>query len=236
MGTLHDVYQLKPNALSSSAILKIRKNCEDAFLKCINLGERVAKETGIFSDTFLYISDDGKVERLAVYLPERIIDFKEPGIYLSIQSNVKWGFNDGFVKGIESAAPFMEDSLFFIIYDTKIDIFEIVNGKLHIEVRDDLDKWDYSFENYMLANYADSPQIFADYYMDKVTELSLSLEDMSANDADPGTYFELEEYEELLDKIVGFSEYIPDNELKVIKEWFKEKIAFQKDWEDLYYR
>ena len=236
MGTLNEVYQLKPLALSASAILKIKTNCEDSFLDFFNLRHVLTKEKGIFSDTFLCISDDGKVKRLAIYSPDRIIDFKEPGIYLSIQSDGKWGFNDAFVKGIESAAPFLEDALFFVIYDQRISRFEILNGKLHIEATNDFDKWDYTFDKYILSNYKDSPQMIADYYIDQVVELKLHLEDLVANDDDPGIYYELEEYEDLLGKIVRFSEYITPEELKNIKDWLKEKITFQKDWEVQYYR
>lgn len=235
MGTLHEVYQLKPKALSSSAILKVRKNCEDAFLKRFKLSNTI-EEKGIFSDTFMSISDDGKVQRLAIYSPERKIDFKEPGIYLSIQSDGKWGFNSDFEKGIERAAPFLEDSLFFIVYDTQVTRYEIVCGKLNIDVRNDLDKWDYSFDKYILSNYTDSPQIIADYYIDKAAELKVFLEDMIANDSDPGDYYEVEEYEDLLDIIARFSEYIPEKEYLSIKDWFKEKIAFQKAWEDQHYK
>ena len=235
MGTLHEVYQLKPKALSCSAILKIRKNCEDAFLKSFKLSNTV-KEKGIFSDTFMYISDDGKVERLAIYSPERKIDFKEPGIYLSIQSDGKRGFNSEFEGGIHSAAPFLEDSLFFVIYDTQITQYEIISGELKAEVSNNLDKWDYSFDKYILSNYLDSPQIIADYYIDKAAELKIYLEDMIANNSNPGDYYEVEEYEELLDTIIRFGEYVSEKELGNIKEWFKEKIAFQKAWEDEHYQ
>lgn len=236
MGTLNEVYQLKPIALSASAILKIKKSFEDSFLESFNLKNADIKERGIFSDTFLYISDDGKVERLAIYSTDRIIDFRKPGIYLSIQSDAKWGFNDPFIKGIESAAPFIEDTLFFVIYDESISRFEILNGKLQIEVTNDFDKWDYRFDKYILSNFSDSPQMIADYYTDQVIELKLSLEDMIANDDDPGIYYEVEEYEDLLNKIVEYSEYIPTDELNTIKDWLKEKIVFQKDRENKYYR
>ncbi len=236
MGTLNEVYQLKPRALSASAILKIKKNCEDSFLKSFKLENTLTEEKGIFSDTFLYVSKDGKVERLAIYSPERTIDFKEPGIYLSIQSDGKWGFNDAFIEGIESAATFLEDSLFFVIYDKQMSRFEIENGKLHLEVTHNFDTWEYAFDNYLVSNYGESPQMIADYYTDKVIELKLFLEELVANDDDPGTYFELEEYEDLLSTILSFGEYIPGEELKSIQDWLKEKIVFQKDWEDQHYR
>lgn len=235
MGTLNEVYQLKPIALSASAILKIKKSFEDSFLKSFNLKNTDIMETGIFSDTFLYISDDGKVERLAIYSPERIIDFKEPGIYLSIRSDGKWGFTNAFIKGIENAAPFIEDTLFFVIYDERISRFEILNGKLHIEVTNDFDKWGYRFDNYVLSNFSDSPQMIADYYIDTVIELKLFFEYLIANDNDPGTYYEVEEYEDLLNKIVTYSEYISTDEFNTIKDWLNEKIVFQKDWENKYY-
>ncbi|WP_343606416.1 hypothetical protein [Fluviicola sp.] len=236
MGTLNEVYQLKPIVLSASAILKVKKNCEDSFLKSFDLTNTVAKEKGIFSDTFLYIADEGKVERLAIYSPERIIDFKETGMYLSIQSDGKWGFNDAFVEGVENAAPFLNDALFFVIYDDRISRFEISNGKLNLEVTYGFDKWDYAFDKYILSNYSDSPQIIADYYMDQVIELKLFLEDLAANDEDPGKWCEVEEYEDLFSKITEFSEYISTEELNNTMDWLNEKIAFQKKWEDQYYR
>lgn len=235
MGTLNEVYQLRPIVLCASAILKIKKDSEDSFLKSLNLINPFPKEKGIFSDTFLYVSDDGKVNRLAIYSPERIIDFKEPGIYLSIQSDGKWGFNDEFINGIESAAPFLEDTLFFIIYDKQISRFEILNGKLHLEVTHDFYKWDYAFDKYIISNYNDFPQMIANYYIDVVIELKLFLEDLAANGEDPGIYYESEEYEDLLVKISRFSEFISTEELQNITNWLKEKIAFQKKWEDEYY-
>lgn len=236
MGTLNEVYQLKPIALSASAILKVKKSFENSFLKNFNLKNTDIKERGIFSDTFLYISNDGKVERLAIYSTDRIIDFKEPGIYLSIQSNCKWGLNDPFIKGIESAAPFIEDSLFFVIYDERIRRFEILNGKLNIEETNDFDKWDYRFDKYIVSNFGDSPQIIAHYYIDTVIELKLALEDRIANDSDPGAYYEVEDYEDLLSKIVTYSEYISTDEFNSIKDWLNEKIVFQQDWENQDYR
>lgn len=236
MGTLNEVHQLKPVALSTSAILKVRKNCEDPFLKSFNLEHTVAEAQGIFSDTFLYISAKGKVERLAIYSPERIIDFKESGIYLSIQSDGKWGFNDAFDNGIESAAPYLENALFFVIYDTRISRYEILDGKLHLDVTNNFDQWDYAFDQYVLSNYGDEPQVIADYFVDQVIELQLFLEDMVAHDNDPGDYYELEEYEDLLSKIERFSAYIPAGELENIQAWLNERIAFQKSWDDQHYQ
>lgn len=235
MGTLNEVYQLKPIALSASAILKVKKNCEDSFLKHFDLKNTVTKEKGLFSDTFVSISDNGKVERIAIYSPERTIDFKEPGIYLSIQSDGKWGFNDEFVEGVESAAPFLEDTLFFVIYDERITRFEVLNGQLRIEVTNNFDQWEHQFDNYLRSNYSDSPQLIADYCVDEVIELRLFLEDLEANDNDPGIYYELEDYEELLSKISRYREYIPTEEFKELEDWLNEKITFQKKWEDQRY-
>ena len=236
MGTLNEVYQLKPITLSASAVLKVKKNCEESFLKQFDLKEIGPEVKGLFSDTFVCRSDDGKVERIAIYSPERLLDLQDPGIYLSIQSDGKWGFSDAFIEGIERTAPYLEDSLFFVIYDTRISCFNITNGELSIEETTDFDQWDYAFDKYVLDHYKDSPQLIANYYTDVVIELKLFLEDLVANDNDPGTYFELEEYEELLDKIVRYREYISTEKFKVIKDWLEEKIAFQKDWEEQYYR
>lgn len=194
------------------------------------------KRKGIFSDTFLYVSDDGKVDRLAIYSPDRVLDLQVPGVYLSIQSDGKWGFNDPFIQGIETAAPFLEDALFFVIYDVQVSRFEILNGKLHVEVTQDFDQWDCVFDKYVVAHCRDWPQVVADYYMDKVVELRLFMDDLIANDCDPCAYYELEEYEDLLQQVDSYSEYIPVEALQHVKEWLNERIAFQKDWDDQYYR
>jgi hypothetical protein len=236
MGTLNEVYQLKPVTLAASAILKVKKKCENSFLHYFNIENSETKAKPIFSDTLVSITNDGKVERLAIYSPERIIKFKEAGIYLSIQSDGKWGFNDAFIEGIERSAPYLEDSLFFVIYDKQISRFEILDGQLNVQVTNDFDKWDFKFDKYILAHYQDAPQIIADYYIDQASEMKLFLEDLVANNDDPGSYYELEEYEDLLNKILQYSKYIPTKELKNFKDWFQEKIAFQKNWEDQHYR
>lgn len=236
MGTLNEVYQLKPITLSASAVLKVKKNCEESFLKQFNLGEIGPVIKGLFSDTFVCKSDDGKVERIAIYSPERILDLEEPGIYLSIQSDGKWGFNDAFIEGVERATPYLEDSLFFVIYDTRISRFTITNGKLHIEVTTDFDQYDHAFNKYILFHYENSPQLIADYYKDEVIELKMFLEELADNDNDPRSYYELEEYEELLNKVISYSTYIPTKDLKQMKDWIEEQITLQKDWEDQYYR
>lgn len=235
MGTLNEVYQLKPITLSASAILKVKKNCEESFLKRFNLSEISSVVKGIFSDTFVCKSADGIVERIAIYSPERMVNLQEPGIYLSIQSDGKWGFNDEFINGIKSASPFLEDSLFFVIYDTRISRFNITNGELEIEETTDFKKWDYAFDKYVLYHYNHTPQLIADYYRDEIIELKLILEKLTENDGEPRSYNELEDYEELLKKIISYSEYIPTKELIQTKNWLQEQITLQKDWEDQFY-
>ncbi|GAA3629528.1 hypothetical protein [Flavivirga jejuensis] len=236
MGSLNEVYQLKPITLSASAVLKVKKNCEESFLKRFDLEEIGSEVKGFFSDTFVYKSDDGKVERMAIYSAERLLDLQEPGIYLSIQSDGKWGFNDAFIKGIERTSPYLEDTLFFVIYDTRISRFNITNGKLHIKETTDFDQWDHAFDKYVLYHYKESPQLIADYYKDEVIEMRLFLEELVDNDDDPRSYYELEEYEELLNKIIRFGKYIPMEELKIMKDWLQEQIVLQKKWEENYYR
>ncbi|MCC7452798.1 MAG: hypothetical protein IT222_01425 [Crocinitomix sp.] len=236
MGTLNEVYQLKPITLAASAILKVKKNCENSFLHSFNLENIETKTKPIFSDTFVSIKNNGNVERMAIYSPTRTINFKEPGIYLSIQSDGKWGFNDAFIEGIKSSAPFLADSLFFVIYDTQISRFEILDGQLNIQVTTDFDKWDHQFDKYIITHFQDSPQLIADYYIDHVFEMKLFLEDLVANNDDPGAYYELEEYEDLLTKILQYGEYSSPKELKTIKDWLQERIAFQKNWEDQHYQ
>lgn len=235
MGTLNEVYQLKPIALSASAILKVKKNCEDSFMKQFDFREFGEEVKGLFSDMFVCKSNDGNVERLAIYSPNRTINFKESGIYLSIQSNGKWGFCDAFEKGIEDIAPFLEDSLFFIIYDVRISRYEVLSGKLRIEVTNDFDKWDYRFDQYVLSNYQESPQVIADFYVDQIVEMKLHYDEMIKDDEDPGRCYEEEEYEELLIKIRACKKNIPNQEMKNLENWLEERIIQQKAWDDQYY-
>lgn len=44
-----------------------------------------------FDNTFGVISNDGIIERFAMYYEDKVIDFKTPGIYIRIQGQSKSG-------------------------------------------------------------------------------------------------------------------------------------------------
>jgi hypothetical protein len=236
MGTLHEIYQLKPRVITQSAILIIKKDMETSFLEKFppNKSEEV-NEWGIFSNTFVKKSNDGKVERHAMYACDRIIDFKAPGIYLTIQSGSKYGFNDGFIQGVKSIAPYLENTLFYVIWDRLISRFEIKNGVFSLQEAKNFNDWDYSFDKYLISNYIKFPQFIADFFVDQIVEMKLHYDDMIKEGDDPGILYETEEYEELLNKIRTYKKNISIEKMKNIESWLKEKLILQRIWEDQEY-
>ncbi|NOQ74224.1 MAG: hypothetical protein GQ574_19605 [Crocinitomix sp.] len=171
MGTLHIVYQLKPKVISKAAILCVRKEMQSAFLEKFRPNKSKDKnEWGIFSNTAGIISNDGKVERYSMYSTDRIIDFKVSGVYISIQSGSKYGFGEDFVTLIENFSPYLENTLFFVTWDYIIRRFEIKDGEFSFQLTKDFDQWDYSSDEYVDSNYIQSPQIIADFYVDRIIE------------------------------------------------------------------
>lgn len=236
MGTLHKVYQLKPKVIVDGAILLVKKDKEKSFLeKFPSSKPKEEDEWSIFSNTFVKRSNDGKVQRYAIYGSDRVIDFKESGIYLSIQSGSKYGFGNDFIEGIKNISPYLENTLFYVIYDHLISRFEIENGVLTLNSAKNFDEWNYRFEEYLACNYIQSPQTLADFYVDQIIESMMHQDEMIKKGNDPGSYFEIEEYEELLGKIWTYEKYIPLEIMKKLEPWLKERIIFQKIWDDEHY-
>lgn len=235
MGTLNEVYQLKSFVLSASAVLKVRKEKEHAFMKAFDITEVGPNITGLFSDTFVSKSTDGKVERMAIYAAERFLPVRDGDIYLSIQSDGKWGFNDAFTNGIERAAPFLEDALFFVIYDIRITRFTIENGILSIDETTNFDEWDHQFDQYVLSHYMDFPVIITEYFLDEVVELKMHLEELAAEGGNPRSFYEWEDFEEFLNKLISYRSYLPMEKVEPMEAWLREQIVLQKAWDDAYY-
>jgi hypothetical protein len=236
MGTLHEIYQLRPKALSDGAILPVKKKKRRLFLEqYAGKSDSKKEEWGLFSNTFAINSAEGKVHRIAIYSSTRILDFGESGIYIAIQSGSKYGFDSTFEEKLQSLAPFLEDALFYVIWDNIRTRFEVKDGTLSFQKEKDFDQWDYSFEKYLTSNYVQYPQIVADFYVDQIIEMKLRLEDLVANDEDPRLYYDVEEYEEVLNNLNSYEAYIPVKVLNDLKGWLKEQFILQKDWEEKYY-
>jgi hypothetical protein len=233
MGTLHEVHQLKPTVISEAAIVRVKKEKQSAFLKKYKTAKSENNlEWGLFSNTMAIISADGKVERYSMYSANRIIDLKVPGVYISIQSGSKYGFNSDFDEFIGELAPYLENALFFVIWDFVIRRYEIENGALTFQLRKDFEKWDYDFEKYLDSNYPDSPQVRADFYVDRITEMQLFIDELIKDDDDPGIMQEVEDYEDLLQKLDAHKNHIPNKQVKAINDWLNDRLIFQRAWED----
>ncbi len=222
MGTLHEVYQLKPRVINPGAILKVCKDKENLFLEKHPINKNIYnKSQGFSSDTFITNSNDGKVERVAMYATERIIDFEEPGIYISIQDGSKYGFVN-FENFLTDLTPYLDDALFYVIWDFIISRYEIKNRKLYFKSTEDFALWDYNFEKYVLANYASSKQLIAEFYIEKTNEMILRHVEMIKNGENPKEwYHEMEDYEDLLNKLYHYKERIPTVKFQELEDWLK---------------
>jgi hypothetical protein len=225
MGTLHKVYQLKPKVIISGAILRIKKDQENLFSEKYNVDKNLYnKRQGIFSNTGVTNSTDGKIERYAIYANEKIIDFEKSGLYISIQDGSKYGFEKDFNEFLSEMSPYLEDALFYVFWDTIIYRYEIINGKLYFESTENFANWNYSFEEYILANYFSSQQIIADFYIEETDEMILRYTERIKYDDDPKEFYEVEEYEDMLTKINHYKEYISIERFTELEYWLKTQI------------
>jgi len=227
MGTLHSVYQLKSRVLNSGAILRVRKDKESLFSeKYTQINQTSNRGTfGIFSNTFITNAPDGKVRRYSVYATERVIDCKEPGIYVCIQCGSKSGFDNDFNTFLKDMALYLEDSLFYVIWDHIISRYEITNGELYFKSTTDFDRWNYDFGEYLIQNYTDSKQLIADYYVEQVNEIIIWHEEMIGLGEDPkALYYDLEDYETLLHQISNCKNDIATEKFKAIEDWLTTQI------------
>lgn len=225
MGTLNEVYQLKPKVINSGAILPVRKDKEHLFQeKYIGSRTGYSDGYGIFSNTFVTKSDDGKIRRYAIYANERIIDFGKPGLYVAIQDGSKHGFGRDFNEFLNNIAPYLEDALFYIIWDAEISRYEITDGKLYFRSSDDFNRWNFSFEEYLIAEYSDNRQIIADFHVDITHEMIARHNERIKFSEDPKEFYDPEEYEDLLHKINSYKNDISANEFKKLETWLKDQI------------
>lgn len=221
MGDLHGVTQLKPRIILGGAILKIKKEKEEKFLEKYPIGVTSLGELGIFDHTFMTISDDGIVERYAMYHDHKVIDFKTPGIYVQVRGQSKHGPNRyDYVDFMSNLSAYLEDVLFCVHYCDDIDQYEIKNGVLYFK---DKGKF-YEFDDYLIVDYASSPEIIADFYIERINELILFNNDLIENGEHLNDYYDQEDYEDLLNKIRKYNDYISIEKFKELEDWLKTQI------------
>lgn len=224
MGTLHEIYQIKPKVISTAAVLPVKNELEVSFLKTYL---KQNEHWGIFSNTFVFESKDGKVPRIALYCAERYVQFPNPGFYILIQSGSKYGFETAFEENLKKIAAFLEDSLFYVIWDFLLAKYEIVNGVLFIHHEKNFNESN-DFETYLHDHYPD--EILAKYYLDCVIEMQLFYNEMLENENEPGNVYEVEDYEKKLQKLVQYKEWIDVQEYKEMYQWLETRISFQIQW------
>ncbi|REC51363.1 MULTISPECIES: hypothetical protein [Chryseobacterium] len=222
MGNLYNVEQLKPKVITGGAILQVKKEKEEEFLEKYSNEFTYIGEWGIFNNTFAVISSDGIVERCAIYHEDKIIDFKTPGIYIQIQGQSKSGLGGHiYLDFMTNLSFYLEDALFCVYYIDNVDQYEIKEGVLNYQ---DKGKFDY-FEDYLLSNYASSPEIIADYYAEEVYEFQLRYEERTRMEDDPKEGYDPEDYEELLEKLNHYKDFLPRDKAEECVSWLKQQIA-----------
>lgn len=224
MGDLHGVTQLKPRIILGGAILKIKKEQEEAFLEKYPIGVTSLGEMGIFDHTFMTISDNGIVERYAMYYDHKVIDFKNPGIYIQVRGQSKHGPNRyDYIGFMSNLSTYLEDALFYVHYCDDIDQYEIKDGVLYFK---DKGKF-YEFDDYLIVDYDSSPEIIADFYTEKTNELILFNNELMENE-NINDYYDQEDFEDLLNKIRNHKEYISIEKFKELEDWLKIQIDYYK--------
>lgn len=222
MGTLHEVYQLQPKVITDGAILPLKKNARDFFLK--NYPKK-NDSWWLFSNTFAIDSPDGKVQRIAMYSGDRVIDFCEPSIYIAIQSGSKYGFCDTFEQHLKRLSPLLEDALFYVIWDNLMTKFEIRDDALTIHKAKNFNHWNYNFIEYLKDAYKQYPQILAQYYVDEIIELQIFYEDLLTHNDNVHDCFDEEDCEAYLSKIKYAKKYLFSEKTIELENWLKKKLV-----------
>lgn len=229
MGTLHEVYQLQPKVITSGAILPVKKHARAVFLeqhpkKHIIDQPKTHDMWGIFANIFAIDTPDGKVQRVALYAENRIIDCHHAGIYLAIQCGSKYGFDDDFTKTLHTLAPLLEDALFYVVWDYLITRYDIKNGVLKTHQSDNFSAWNYDFTEYVKATYAQHPQMLANFYMDEIIEFQLLHDDLAKHGDDAYDYFDAEDYEEQLAKILLIKKHLGSEKAIGLDKWLTDRL------------
>lgn len=229
MGNLRHIYQLRPRIIYGGAILQIRKDKEIIFsekFKIINEVHDINNILHIFENTFIINSQDGKVIKFEWYENDRIIDFGKAGLYISIQGSTKYGFGRDFNDFLSDISLYLEDALFYITQDETISRYEIINGELHFRSTEDFGRWNYFIEEYVVANYSSSKQLIADLHVEETHEMILRHKERIEYEENPNDYYDPEDYEDLLNKINNYKEYIPIEKLTELENWLKIQIDY----------
>lgn len=227
MGTLHSVYQLKPTVINYGAVLRVRKDKEMLFSEKYGVAKTftIGNELKIFENTFVTNAPDGKVSILRLYINDKITDFKEPGIYVHLQSGSKHGFESDFNAFLNTMASYLEDAIFYVIPEDIIYRYAITDGILSLKGPVNFDRWEYDFGAYLEENYADSKQLLAGFYIEQVEDLKLYHIQMIKSGDKPNEFFDRDEYETLLDSLSNYSSIIVPEEFKALEDWLKIQIA-----------
>lgn len=230
MGALRGVYQLKPQAVYEAAFLRVRSDLEQGFSENYLL-EACKKEDGhyyLFENVVAQVSKNGRVLKFGMIQADRILERKDPGIYLLIQSMNKRGLNSDFREWLRECAHYLDDQLFYVLFDTADEYlarYEIKNGELHFRETYEMQIWKYDFGVYIEANYASDKQLLADFFTDKMMNLKTEIDDMLCYGSDPDDYYEREEYEEFLEKLERYTTGNPTKNAPEMIHWLKGKIA-----------
>ncbi|MFZ4930385.1 hypothetical protein [Chryseobacterium sp. Mn2064] len=225
MGNIYHVYQLKPKVVYTGAFLRVRKDKEIIFSEKYPLINQVHQKTsvlGIFENTFIMNSHDGKVRKDEYVGKDTIIDFEKPGIYVSIHSGSKYGFGRDFNEFLSIMSLYLEDALFYVTQDATISRYEIINGELHYNSNNDFGRWNYFIEEYVADTYSSSKQLVAELYVEETYEMIRRYDRHIEDGEDPEDFFyEAEDYKDLLNKITNYKSHIETEEFKKLEDWLK---------------
>jgi hypothetical protein len=229
MGTLHNVYQLKPRATYGGAFLKVKAEKADTFMH-----ELEAYINTHFTDSWnpsnmdLQVSEDGNVLIHGMNQEDRTVDLQHPGTYVLIQSGNKHGFNSDFTACLNQFSDRFEDSLFYIVWDDDMQSFEIRDGHLQVGQFRNMKQWNYRFEEYLQEQYASDPQLLTDSFVDYLLDLKATADNMPQYDSNLDEYFDREEYEEMLEKLERYTETTKSEYAPEMIAWLKDRIANYK--------
>lgn len=141
-----------------------------------------------------------------------------------ILDSSKHGFDNDFNAFLNDIAPYLEDNLFYVTWDNRINRYEITAGTLSFKRTTDFDRWKYDFGEYLIQNYTTSKQIIANFYADQTYEMILRHKEMIDEGENPKELYDMEDYEELLHKISNYKNDMVASEFKALEDWLTAQI------------
>lgn len=202
MGTLHEVYQIKPRVLNGGALLKVqlseRSNqieIEEQFIK--DYFEELPLSNLVFQRANPHLKVFG------IYQEDRMIENPDSGDYFLVQSGSKYGFGQDFEDFLSKYAKDLQDAFFYVGYGDWIYSYEIKGDKF---LMNQTALGTRTFIEYILDSCQNQKELLSDLYFEELLTVYDYCKELKTEGYTLDWYYDNEDYEQYR----VYLEYIKD--------------------------